>query len=71
MLNGTIKQIDADNNVADILTKLLPIDSFTRHATTLTKGFGGKPFITKVRKAKRSNTAKYVNQLRKQKSNTK
>ena len=41
----TLKYIDTDNNVADILTKALPKESFIRHAHTLLTGFGGKPIV--------------------------
>jgi hypothetical protein len=38
-----LKYIDTANNVADILTKALPIGPFVKHAKTLLEGFGGKP----------------------------
>jgi hypothetical protein len=46
----TLKYIDTDNNVADILTKALPKESFVRHAHTLLTGFGGKPIVPRPTK---------------------
>ena len=41
--NGTIvlRYINTDNNVADVLTKALPVESFDRHSESLSRGFGG------------------------------
>jgi len=40
-----LKYIDTYNNVADILTKALPIGPFLQHAETLLEGFKGEPII--------------------------
>jgi hypothetical protein len=40
-----LKYIDTNNNVADILTKALPGESFERHSHTLREGFDGKPIV--------------------------
>ena len=41
--NGTIalRYINTDNNVADVLTKALPAESFDRHSESLSRGFYG------------------------------
>ena len=43
IVNGTIalRYINTDNNVADVLTKALPAESFDRHSESLSRGFAG------------------------------
>ena len=48
-----LKYIDTNNQVADILTKALPLASFAPLRTKLTQGFMGIPIIPKIKIAKK------------------
>jgi ribosomal protein S24E len=66
-----LKYIDTGNNVADTLTKALPIDAFIKHTDTLLHGYKGNPIVAQLTKSEQKLRGLPVTLKSAQKSNLK